>query len=173
MDELGAIIREIMNQLTFLPCTYREYPRLRPILDGHSDVFNFLHKRLILSQVSKSLDESFASQTTFVALHDGLVVGFLGGVRDNKNPFQLNMFCLVSKKGYPSQEITTQLFDHVCQVTTDQGFRSVMASIFGTYPHRTKKYYQSLGFKQWFGQGYTGASDEDVMMVRSLTMGND
>lgn len=159
-----------MNQLVIAPCTFREYPRIRPILDGHSDMFNFLHKRLILTQTSKSLDESFSTQTSFVAKHDDLVVGFMGGMRDNKNPFQLNMFCLVAKKGYPSQEITTQLFSHVCDVVSDQGFRQVMASILGTYPHRTKKYYQSLGFKQWFGQGYTGASDEDVLMIRSLVL---
>lgn len=157
-----------MNQLVFHPCTYREYPRIRPILDGHSDIFNFLHKRLILSKTGKALDESFAVQTSFVACHDGVVVGFFGGVRDNNNPFQLNMFCLVAKRGYNEDEVTNALFAYASQELLRQGFGQIMASIFGTLPHRAKKYYTSLGFKQWFGESYTGASDEDIMMIRSL-----
>lgn len=137
-------------------------------MDGHSDIFNFLHKRLILTKTSKALDESFAVQTSFVACHDDVVVGFLGGIRDNNNPFQLNMFCLVAKRGYDGDEVNTQLFAYACQELKQQGFTQIMASIFGTYPHRAKKYYTSLGFKQWFGENYTGASDQDIMMIRSL-----
>ncbi len=141
---------------------------LRPMLDSYSDVFDFYQKRQITALAGKALDEAFAGPTMFMASHEGTVIGFVGGVRDSNNPFQLNMFCLVVKRGYNGQGVGTNLFAYACEELMESGFKQIKAQLRGTYPPRAKRFYTKLGFKQWFDEEYTGASDQDMSMMKML-----
>lgn len=157
-----------MNQVVFQPCTYKEYPKLRPILDSYSEVFDFFQKRQITTLAGKALDEGFAGPTVFMAMHEGETIGFMGGLRNSNNPFQLDMFCLVIKRGYNNQGVGTKLFYYAVEELKQAGFKQLLAHLKGTYPPRTKRYYTKLGFKQWFSEDFTGASDEDIAMMKML-----
>ena len=157
-----------MNQILLQHCSYQDFPKVIPILEAYSDIFDFHDKRLILQQASKALDEDPEANTLFLALHDGSVIGFLGGRRNTINPLRLDLFCLIIKRGYHNQGIGTQLFNHACQIIKEQGFEQVYVKIKGTYPPHTKDFYKKLGFKPSFDDEYTGSSTEDTSMMLSL-----
>ncbi len=157
-----------MNQLLLQRCSYQDFPKIIPILEAYSDVFDFQDRRLILEQAGKALDEDPQARTLFMALHEGVVIGFLGGRRNVINPLRLDLFCLIIKRGYHNQGVGTQLFNHARRTLTQQGFEQIYVKIKSTYPPHTKDFYNKLGFKPTFDDEYTGSSVEDISMMLSL-----
>lgn len=157
-----------MNQILLQHCSYKDFPKIIPILEAYSDIFDFQDKRLILQQASKALDEEPQTNNLFMAIHEGTVIGFLGGRRNVSNPLRLDLFCLIIKRGYHGQGIGTQLFNHACEMIKQQGYEQVFVRVKGTYPPHTKDFYRKLGFKPSFDEDFTGSSTEDATMMLKL-----
>ena len=157
-----------MNQILLQNCSYKDFPQIIPILEAYSDIFDFQDKRIIIQQANKALDEDPQTATLFMAMHEGTVIGFLGGRRNVTNPLRLDLFCLIIKRGYHGQGVGTQLFTHACQSIKQQGFEQIFVRIKGVYPPHTKNFYRKLGFKPSFDEDFTGSSTEDSTMVLHL-----
>src|SRR5690606_12909869 len=157
-----------MNQILLQYCTYKDFFKVLPILETYSNIFDFQEKRIIIQEASKALDEAFEANTLYIATSEGQVVGFLGGRRNRNNPFRLDLFCMVVKRGYDGQGIGTQMFTHACLDLAKHGFTEIYAKLKSTYPPHTKKFYHKLGFKQTFDEEFTGASSDDTAMVLKL-----
>lgn len=157
-----------MNQLQLQLCTYKDLPRVMPMLEAYSNIFDFHQKRYIIQQANKALDESPQGHSLFIAMHDNVIVGFIGGRRNASNPLQLDLFCIMVKRGYHGQGIGTQLFQFASQMIKEQGYKQIMTLLKSTYPPQTKDFYKRLGFKPTFNEDYTGSSIEDTALLLRL-----